>query len=289
MNKMSLYLFLALAYLGLSKSFSPAEQATPYVEDEHSLIQFFPEAPISVILTESFQTGFLIQTYYHRYHAVYIFKESQEIVVRTSESYWRKHLPHLGLSLLRRNDTEPVRESTVPAPPGANFIGNPAYGSWENLSGGQRVWTFHNAYKNLPEIFNWGDFQPTYEFYQTLSSHLEHEAVFLGLRREFGTEGSISKEFLASTQVRGRRFHFSSDSTLMRIFGENSWINKFFSPRVAPQETSLDSPKSNSLEESKSEVDSMLGERPINKVDKEEPEPSIFFLDNLDDQDTFNE
>jgi hypothetical protein len=287
MNKISLYLFLILAYLGLSKSFSPAEQSTPYIQDEHALTQFFTEAPICLILTESFQTGFLIHTYYHRYLAVYIFKEPQEIMVRTSEPFWRKNIPHLGLSLLRRSDTDPFVESTVPAPPGAFFLGNPAYGSWESIAGQQKVWSFHNAYKNLPEIFMWGDFQPSFEFYQTLTSHLEHGAVFFGHREEFGTKGEVSKKVLTSTRIRSQRFHFSLESTINRIFGEDSWASGLLpfssaTPEEKKAPKKIDTPP-------QPDITSLLGERPSEEKVKEEPETSIFLLDNVDDQDTFNE
>lgn len=291
MNKISLYLFLILAYLGLSKSFSPAEQSTPFIQDEHSLAQYFIEAPICLILTESFQTGFLIHTYYHRYLAVYIFKEPEEIIVRTSEAFWRKNLPHLGLSLLRRGDTEPFQESTIPAPPGAYFLGNPAYGSWENISGGQKVWSFHNAYKNLPELFFWGDFEPTYDFHQTLLSHLEHGAVYLGPKKEFGTDGEISQQFLTTSRVRGKRFHFSTESTTSRIFGKDSWIKNLLHVKKneSPAKPSLETPLT-PPDENAPDVTNQLGERPAAQPEVND-EPSIFLLEDINDsdQDTFNE
>lgn len=274
MNKISLYLFLILVYLGLSKSFSPTEQSIPYIHDSTDLARFFPEAPLSLILIESFQTGFLIHTYFHRYKAIYVFKESEEFVVRTSEPFWKKNLPHLGLSLLRRNDTEPYEETTTPVPPGSLFVGHAAYGSWETQDSGQRIWVFHNAYKNFPDVFYWGEFTPTEEFHTTLEAHLKHDIPFLGLNKEFGTEGTITKQFFDPKRAELDRFGIRPWEYLAKLFQRSN------PSELAP---SLDEAQPIPIEE----VRPFLGERPQEK--KSEPSSSIFNIpsppNNTEDQD----
>lgn len=252
MNKISLYLFLVLVYLGLSKSFSPQEQSVPYIADEHALAQQFTGAPLSLILLDSFQTGFLIHTYFHRYKAIYVFKESEEFIVRTSESFWRKNLPHQGLSLLRREDVEPYAVTTTPVPAGSLFIGNPFYGTWESQSDGSRYWVFHNAYRSFPEIFSWGDFQPDYNFYTVLQAHLEHDVPFFGLNKEFGTSGSITSTFYSGHQQRREKFRFDF---LKRI-------TRYFAPEETEESTVFRDENQQAEPIPIEEIEPFLGERP---------------------------
>ncbi len=67
MNKISLYILLILIFLAMSKSFSPSSQGAPFVVDERVYSNFFQGAPLSVVLVDSFTTGFLIKTYFHKY------------------------------------------------------------------------------------------------------------------------------------------------------------------------------------------------------------------------------
>jgi hypothetical protein len=256
MNKISLYLFLILVYLGLSKSFSPSEQSIPYIEDEHALKQHFTGAPISLILLDSFQAGFLIHTYFHRYKAIYVFKESEEFVVRTSEDFWRRHLPHRGLSLLRRSDMEPFEETTTPVPPGSLFVGNPFYGTWVANENGERIWIFHNAYRSFPEVFYWGEFRPNFEFYSILMAHLEHNVPFFGMNKEFGTEGSITSAIFPDEFQRRDRFAFNFKNTFKEVFSFNR-TNK-----QEPEQPMAIEDEPSIIDVPLDEIEPFLGERP---------------------------
>lgn len=218
MNKISLYVLLILIFLGLSKSFSPSEQRTPYLANEQVYSDFFQGSPLSVILLDSFQTGFLIKTYFHKYKIVHGFKVPEEVVVRTSKKYWTKNLANKGLSLFRRKElnyekrieelkknkyqseiSQSHEESNLPMPPGFIYLGDRAYGRWRLENSGRKVWSFHRAYRHFPKLFNWGTFRPSYDFYERGKIYVNQEKPFYGLNQEFGTNGSITSEHLEDT------------------------------------------------------------------------------------------
>src|SRR5690606_1262121 len=137
MNRLSLFTLLVLVYLGLSKSFAPSERSTPYLVNEQVFSSFFLGAPLTVILTDRLQTGFLIKTYFLELRVVQGFKLPETILIRTSHDFWKKNEKNLGMSIFRRDETS-SRSSTIPQPPGAIFIGDPAYGHWELASSGDK-------------------------------------------------------------------------------------------------------------------------------------------------------
>ncbi|MBT5094359.1 MAG: hypothetical protein HOM21_08965, partial [Halobacteriovoraceae bacterium] len=63
MNRISLYTLLILIFLGLSKSFAPSEHKTPKIDNALVFPNYFLGSPLSSILVDAFQTGFLIKTY----------------------------------------------------------------------------------------------------------------------------------------------------------------------------------------------------------------------------------
>lgn len=195
MNKISLYILLILMFLGLSKSFAPSEKKTPYIENEMSFSNYFYGAPISIILIDSFKTGFLIKTYFQKYKVVHGFKHPETIIVRTSQDFWNKNLNNKGMSLFRRDERE-NKESLIAMPPGTLYLGDPAYGRWRTDDSGGSFWEFHRAYRHFPKIFNWGKFRPSKIFHNSLTIYLSHENSFYGLNKEFGSEGSVTIENL---------------------------------------------------------------------------------------------
>ncbi|MCO4792428.1 MAG: hypothetical protein KC493_01855 [Bacteriovoracaceae bacterium] len=191
MNKISLYVLLILIYLGLSKSFSPSEQRIPYIINEKVYANFFRGTPLSVMLIDSFQTGFLIKTYFQKYKVFHGFKSPEIVTVRTSPEFWNRNLKNLGLSLFRRYDG-PNNTSTTPLPPGSLYIGNLAFGSWHYKNSGKKVWRFHRAYRHFPKIFAWREFNPSFEFFERMKIHIQHQQPFYGLENEFGEKGSVT-------------------------------------------------------------------------------------------------
>lgn len=201
MNRLSLFTLLVLVYLGLSKSFAPAERSTPYLVNDQVFASFFVGAPISVILTDRLQTGFLIKTYFLELRIVQGFKLPETLLVRTSYDFWKNNEKNLGMSIFRRDEKD-ARTSTIPQPPGAIFLGDPSYGSWELAPSGDREWHFYNAYKYFPDYLGWGEYRPTESFWSALKLHASNNEPYYGENNEFGTEGSVTAKVFKSRVFR---------------------------------------------------------------------------------------
>jgi hypothetical protein len=98
-----------------------------------------------------------------------------------------------GMSLFRRHELQD-KISLTPMPPGTLYIGDPAYGRWQYSDSGDRVWRFHNAYRDMPENFGWDQWIPNYDFFKASSLAENTGNAFFGLQNEFGTEGKVSKK-----------------------------------------------------------------------------------------------
>lgn len=202
MNRFSLYILLIMLYLGLSKSFAPSEQKADYIQNEQVLSGYFKGAPITVLITDTIQAGFLIKTYYLKLKIINPFESySEDVVVRTSAPFWEKNTGHIGMTIFRRKEDN-AEYSTLPLPPGAQYIGDPAYGSWAYEDSGRKIWQFHKAYRRLYQEFYWGTFRPDYDFYEKLKIYLNNGTIFYGLSDEFGTNGSVTKENLIRNRLR---------------------------------------------------------------------------------------
>ena len=188
MQKIFLYVSLILIYLGLAKALSPTEVGVNYLPNEKGFAKILPGKQVTAILTDMHATGFIIKTYYQKYRVIYGFQHLEEIIVRTSRDFALKNSKHIGMSLYRRLDG---KESTIPMPPGTNFIGQREFGEWKAIKD-QEVWSFYRAYKNLPKYFGWGEFKPDREFYQAFSIALEQKKPFFGNKNQFGESGSIT-------------------------------------------------------------------------------------------------
>lgn len=186
---------MVLIFLGLSKSFNISSKGMEYLYNENGYSSFFRGGPLSVILAERFETGFLIKTYYHRYLVIEGVKTPKYVTVRTSLNHYKSYEKFIGLSVFRRSDRT-REESNTPLPPGSLYLGNPAYGSWVySRESRDKRWEFHRAYKTYSLHFAWGDFRPGYEFFKKVQESLKYATPFFGINNEFGSNGSISLKF----------------------------------------------------------------------------------------------
>lgn len=191
MQKFFLYFMLVIAYLGLSKALSPTELGMDYVPNEKGLSRVIPGQNVSVILTDTHATGFLIKTYYQKFRLVHGFQGVEEMIVRTSRDFALKNRKNIGMSIFRRVEGQ---EETLPMPPGVSYVGNRGFGEWRPDRKGQVRWRFYRAYKNLPRYLGWGTWRPVPAFYEEYVSHSERKKIFYGLENEFGTDGRVTRK-----------------------------------------------------------------------------------------------
>ena len=226
MNKIAVYIVLILIFLGLSKSFSPRESKMIYIKNERVFKNFFSGAPLSILLVDSFQTGFFIKSYYQKYRIVYGFQKPYYITVRTSKEFWEKNLNNVGMSLFRREEKN-LNESSVPMPPGILYLNNFAYGNWVYHESGNRVWKFHEAYRenqglNFPKFFGWNSYLPTKKFWQVAQIYLREERPYYGLNNEFGTNGEVTQIAFASFLYKKKKHKIKFQQYLNRYFMNNN-------------------------------------------------------------------
>jgi hypothetical protein len=156
-----------------------------FLANEKVFANYFKGAPLSVILEDSFSTGFLIKTYHHKYKVIRAFRGEETIIVRTSKKFWKKNLRNKGMSIFRRKERSNKASTTV-MPPGAIFVGDLAYGNWVPTDYGSKEWKFHRTYKHYPEMLNWGEFRPNIDFYQRMRIFESDGSNFYGPNNEFG-------------------------------------------------------------------------------------------------------
>jgi len=192
MNKFIIYGLLLLAYLTLSKGFSPNEFGVKYVKSNDDLIQLIPGSPVSLILTDIHSTGFLIKTYYHKYKIVYGFQSYEELIVRTSRKFTEQNTHFLGMSTFRRYK-EGKKQDFTPMPPGSVFIGNKSFGNWVRKGKNSKRWKFFRVYRQIPQYLGWKDYTPTLKTYTQIQEYQERGKPFHGSNDEFGLDGSITK------------------------------------------------------------------------------------------------
>lgn len=208
MKKISLFILLILTYLGLSKSFSPSEKKSKYITNKHMLSNLFPNEFTSIILLDSFEAGLLIKTYFQKLKIFSAFNGEDVITIRSSSSFQEENKLNIGLSIFRRLDYL-TPESYTPMPPGALFVGNRSFGRWKTLNSGRKRWVFRRAYKHFPQSFHWGNFRPSYQFYEKIKSYHKNNKTFRGVQNEFGTNGLLTKKTLTSKRKRSRSLQIS--------------------------------------------------------------------------------
>lgn len=227
MNRISLYTLLILLFLGFSKSLSPSAQKTIFVQNERVFSGLFSGSPLSLILIDEFQAGFLIKTYYLKFKIIHDrFNKYEVVVVRTSKDFWEKNKMNVGMSLFRRSERD-QNESTIPMPPGTLFIGDKAFGGWKFVNSGKREWRFNKFHRHFPNLLYWDEFRPDYEFYKELEIHLKNDKPFYGLNNEFGTDGSVTGHLQKDSPFKMKHKSFISfDEFKKYYFGLPDWKEK---------------------------------------------------------------
>ena len=215
MNKIAIYILLTLIFLTASRAVTPRSQVTKYIFNESNYSNLFQGSPLTVILEDAYQFGFIIKNNLHRYRVIRVFEPTQIVTTRVSKEYFKKTLEYIGLSLFRRN--EKGVENTIPVPPGSLFIGHPGYGRWKLHKDGVKYWTFVSNHDSLQKKFLWGNFIPNNHFYRELNIHLKNKKKFLGPENEFGSKGPISQSQLPMKWYRNHNKKFSLNDHIKAI------------------------------------------------------------------------
>ncbi len=196
MTKVTLIIFLAFIYLGLSTMLkNDDESGTIFINDKYQLSSFFKGREVAIVLLDIHETGFLIKSYYQVYKVFEGIGDTRMFSVKTSRRFKNENLPFVGMNIFYRKDDF---ETYVPFPPGAHYLGNPTYGTWQlpESGAGSEIWSFHRPYKNFPFELGWDTFVPDQEFYKKLKIYLSQGKPFFGNQNEFGPGGFVTKNYL---------------------------------------------------------------------------------------------
>ena len=205
MYKFFLYSMLIILYLGLAKGLSPSEIGVHYLQNERGFSKFIKAPMATVILVDTHATGFLIKTYYQKYRVISGYDSVEELIVRTSKEFARKNMAHIGLSIYRRSDEG---EDFVPLPPGSLYLDDNEFGEWKKNKDGKVLWVFNKSFKNFPKYLGWGDFRPDDVFFREMRSSASLNKPFIGINKEFGPQGSITRESFP---------HFFKDERMKKV------------------------------------------------------------------------
>ena len=202
MNKLFLYIIIILIFLGLSKGISSYQNKIDYISNKKALSHHFQGQPLDLILLDAFQVGFVVKSYYLKVQLIKYSQKPSTLIIKANKNLWKEMKSYLGMSIFRRKDqsgfSKRMHESVLPLPPGSLYIGDSSFGTWAYLDSGKKVWQFHKMYQDLPQKLFWGDFQPSFKFYQQMKIHQKKRTPFYGLNKEFGIEGSLTKKQITS-------------------------------------------------------------------------------------------
>lgn len=189
MNKILLYVFLVLLYIGLPRNFSLHQKW--YVPDTGVFFNYFTKIPVSVILIDQFTEGYFFKTYYQKYRLFHGLGEMEEVEVVTSKNFFDANADNIGLSIYRKTE-EGI--SVIPMPPGVIFLGNELYGKWDYDNSGIEVWQFHDSYSSFTDQLGWGEYRPDYSFFTQYKIYQEAQKAFHGINGEFGSDGFVTRK-----------------------------------------------------------------------------------------------
>lgn len=218
MYKFFLYSMLVVLYLGLAKTLSPSEISISYLQNEKSFYKVSDKPHVTFILIDTHVTGFLIKTYYQKYRVISGPEEVEDLILRSSKEFTKKHIDNIGMSIYRRANG---LEEFTPLPPGSLYINDPEFGTWKKNVKGEKSWHFYKSYKNFPRYLGWSDFVPGEGFYKELMLQRSLGRPFYGLNQEFGPHGSITKKAFPQFFSEERRKKMDFKTLLINYFKEN--------------------------------------------------------------------
>lgn len=170
----------------------------PVVEMQKSLAS----APDYMIILDDMQEeGVLFTNYYHQYKIIQGERSASTNWVEVPEPVYRKYENFLGMALAAKSDSG---TTDTPHPAGYHYVGNPRYGQWNN-SGGNSFWVFYGQYAMMSNLMGWGGRSVFRSDYSSYRGARGSRQPYYGRNREFGTQGSITKQRKPSFYQRRQR------------------------------------------------------------------------------------
>lgn len=166
------------------------------------LAELRPYPEFSILLEDMKTSGTFSTDYFHRYKVVIgeeiegsedlSFRDELGDWERVPKAVFRQYEPYLGMVILSKDASGPVQEAIHP--PGYQYVGNPRYGQWRSDSSGGSFWEFYGKYALLSHVF--GSFnRPIYRGdWDSYSSSRRSNRPYFGPNREFGTQGTYTRQ-----------------------------------------------------------------------------------------------
>lgn len=160
----------------------------------------FPE--YAIILNDMRSEGNFFTDYFHQYKIIANKDRdaaAHEQVLsdwqRVSPSFYRQHADNLGMVLAAK--TIGGEQSSVPQPPGYQYIGNQQYGRWVERDG-TSFWEFYGKYALISSVFGMMH-SPFYRhdydvFRDRHRRNLPYYGKRNGKRNEFGSHGTETRK-----------------------------------------------------------------------------------------------
>jgi hypothetical protein len=223
MNRIALYFLFILAYLAISNSFNPDKMGFLFLTNSFEIEKVVDKYPVTAILTDIQSKGVFFKSHYLRFRIVYGFSGHKEVIIRTNKDFADQNRQYVGMSIFRINSDG--ESSSVAQPPGFVFVGNTQFGKWKYRNG-RSQWAFYRFYRHFPNLLGWSEFRPSKKFYREYQNAVANKAVFFGLKKEFGTEGSITQKNYQYKSEATNKYSGLAESIKRKMFkttfGENS-------------------------------------------------------------------
>jgi hypothetical protein len=191
-QKISIYIFLILCYLGLAKNLYREELGNFYIKNNIDIENIVTGSPVTVVLINAHISGLFIKTYYQKWRIVHAHKNYEDITIQSSRHFYNQTNQYIGLSIFRREAKNNLVNYT-PLPPGSLFVGDSSFGKWRLDDSGNRKWVFYRSYKKLTTTLGWGSFTPDLDFATKIQSHLAQDKPYFGPGQIFGKNGELTK------------------------------------------------------------------------------------------------
>ncbi len=145
----------------------------------------------SVVLENMKQEGTFFKDYYHQYEIATPEKTWATGWLKVPKKFYQRYAMYLGMTVAGMENGEP---STVAAPPGYQYVGNPRYGHWRSGRSGQ-YWAFNRNTPLYSTMELDSDFPRIYRNdYRQYRSSQSRGVPYFGSKGQFGTQGSYTKK-----------------------------------------------------------------------------------------------